>query len=98
MPTPASSRLTRALSPPLSSSPSFTAGQQQKLNVVTRLAIEGKAKQGAEGVGIKMYLKVCMKCVIECEEYGSSSKNCSNPDFVATRECNTRVNHSVISW
>ncbi|KAG1754338.1 hypothetical protein EDB19DRAFT_1823678 [Suillus lakei] len=30
---------------------------QAKLNVVTRLAIEGKAKQGQDGISIKMYLK-----------------------------------------
>ena len=41
------------------SSPTITAGgQQQKLNVVTRVAIEGWAKQGEDGAGIKMYLKV----------------------------------------
>lgn len=53
---------TRTLSPPLSNtsySPTITPGpQQQKLNVVTRVAIEGKAKQGQDGVAIKMYLKV----------------------------------------
>ncbi|KAF9246346.1 hypothetical protein BU15DRAFT_85132 [Melanogaster broomeanus] len=31
---------------------------QPKLNVVTRLAIEGKAKQGHDGATIKMYLKL----------------------------------------
>jgi len=59
---PAQSRNARTLSPPLStvgSSHTFTAtAQQQKLNVVTRLAIEGKAKEGQDGVAIKMYLKV----------------------------------------
>lgn len=40
-------------------SPTITSGgQQQKVNVVTRVAIEGKAKQGQDGVAIKMYLKV----------------------------------------
>lgn len=59
MNTPASSRHARTLSPPLStSSQALTAGQQQRLNVVTRLAIEGKAKQGENGAAIKMYLKV----------------------------------------
>lgn len=31
---------------------------QQKLNVVTRLAIEGKSKSDWDGASIKMYLKV----------------------------------------
>jgi hypothetical protein len=61
---PAQSRHARAISPPLSanaSSQTFTAtAQQPKLNVVTRLAIEGKAKQGQDGIAIKMYLKVCV--------------------------------------
>lgn len=60
---PAQSRHARAISPPLSanaSSQTFTATTQQqpKLNVVTRLAIEGKAKQGQDGIAIKMYLKL----------------------------------------
>ncbi|EEB87821.1 hypothetical protein MPER_14673, partial [Moniliophthora perniciosa FA553] len=28
------------------------------MNVVTRVAIEGKAKQGLDGAGVKMYLKL----------------------------------------
>ncbi|KAJ7204297.1 hypothetical protein C8J57DRAFT_1202576 [Mycena rebaudengoi] len=32
----------------------------QKLNVVTRVAIEGKAKHGEDGAGIKMYLKISL--------------------------------------
>ncbi|KAG2157513.1 hypothetical protein DEU56DRAFT_23610 [Suillus clintonianus] len=60
--TSAQSRHARAISPPLSantSSHTFTAtAQQSKLNVVTRLAIEGKAKQGQDGIAIKMYLKL----------------------------------------
>ncbi|KIJ69176.1 hypothetical protein HYDPIDRAFT_24029 [Hydnomerulius pinastri MD-312] len=58
--TPAQSRHTRTLSPPLSTTGSsqFTTTQQPKLNVVTRLAIEGKARQGHDGAGIKMYLKL----------------------------------------
>ncbi|KAG2362494.1 hypothetical protein BDR07DRAFT_1451109 [Suillus spraguei] len=60
---PAQSRHARTISPPLSanaSSHTFTATPQQqtKLNVVTRLAIEGKAKQGQDGIAIKMYLKL----------------------------------------
>jgi hypothetical protein len=59
MPTPSISRLARPTSPPQStSSQAFTINQQQKLNVVTRVAIEGKAKQGQDGASIKMYLKV----------------------------------------
>jgi len=60
MPTLSTSRHTRALSPPLStSSQAFTIGTQPKLNIVTRLAIEGRAKHGQDGAAIKMYLKVC---------------------------------------
>jgi hypothetical protein len=33
-------------------------GQQQRINVVTRVAIEGRAKQGQDGATVKMYLKV----------------------------------------
>ncbi|KZT27342.1 hypothetical protein NEOLEDRAFT_1060833, partial [Neolentinus lepideus HHB14362 ss-1] len=52
---------TRTTSPPLSttgSSQAFTSGQQPKINIVTRLALEGKAKHGYDGAGIKMYLKL----------------------------------------
>ena len=56
--TPASSRRSGATSPPLSTASISTAGQQQRLNVVTRIAVEGKAKQGETGVAIRMYLKV----------------------------------------
>ena len=45
----------------LSFSPSLshvTAVGQQKLNIVTRVAIEGRAERGANGANIKMYLKV----------------------------------------
>jgi hypothetical protein len=59
MQTPASSRYARALSPTqTTSSQAWTIGQQQRINVVTRLAIEGNAKQGDNGAAIKMYLKV----------------------------------------
>jgi hypothetical protein len=59
MPTPSTTRHSRALSPPLSqSSQAVTIGNLPKLNVVTRLAIEGKAKQSQDGVAIKVYLKV----------------------------------------
>ncbi|KAF5387494.1 hypothetical protein D9757_006511 [Collybiopsis confluens] len=53
----------RALSPPVSnySTPTITAlGAQQKLNVVTRVAIEGKAKQNEDSVSIRMYLKMSL--------------------------------------
>ena len=49
------------MSPPSTSShaPTITSvGQAVKTNVVTRIAIEGKAKQGEEGASVKMYLKV----------------------------------------
>jgi len=54
------SRHARTLSPPLTStsySNALTAGQQ-KLNIVTRLSIEGKSKKGWDGASIKMYLKM----------------------------------------
>ncbi|KAJ7217175.1 hypothetical protein GGX14DRAFT_440585 [Mycena pura] len=42
-------------------SPTVTQGaHSQKLNVVTRVAIEGKAKQGDDGAAIKMYLKISL--------------------------------------
>ncbi|KAI6028572.1 hypothetical protein F5J12DRAFT_763443 [Pisolithus orientalis] len=55
-----SSRHTRASSPPLSTTGSsqVTTTHQPKLNVVTRLAIEGKARHGEDGASIRMYLKV----------------------------------------
>lgn len=57
--TPARAMHFRTSSNQSSSSPTITpAGNQHKLNVVTRLAVEGKAKQGEDGVSIKMYLKV----------------------------------------
>ncbi|KAI0664686.1 hypothetical protein C8Q70DRAFT_6209 [Cubamyces menziesii] len=61
---PTSTRYSRpsiSSSPPLSSAYSVshaTAVAQQKLNVVTRLAIEGRAERGANGAGIHMYLKI----------------------------------------
>lgn len=48
------------VSPPLTSTGSYsttTAGQ--KLNVVSRLAIEGKVKQGSDVASVKLYMKVC---------------------------------------
>ncbi|KAK7467512.1 60S acidic ribosomal protein P1 [Stygiomarasmius scandens] len=62
--TPSSaSRTTRTLSPPISQSTSYSPtvtpySNSTKLNVVTRVAIEGKAKQGKDGANIKMYLKI----------------------------------------
>jgi hypothetical protein len=65
MQTPLSSRHGRTLSPPLSStgsSQAFTVGpnlpgQQPKISV-TRLAIEGKVKDGQHDARIRVYLKV----------------------------------------
>ena len=59
--TPARTKPTRAVSPSRTStsySPTVTPGHPQKLNVVTRVAIEGKAKQGQDGASVRMYLKV----------------------------------------
>ena len=42
-------------------SPTITSGaHQQKLNVVTRVAVEGKARRGHDGASIRMFLKVCI--------------------------------------
>ncbi|KAF8965198.1 hypothetical protein BDZ97DRAFT_1904098 [Flammula alnicola] len=41
-------------------SPTVTGNNQQKLNVVTRVAIEGKAKKGQDGASIRMFLKICL--------------------------------------
>lgn len=52
-------RHSRTISPPLSvATPSTVGPQTQRLNVVTRLTVEGNAKR-AENVPIKMYMKVC---------------------------------------
>jgi hypothetical protein len=51
-------RHSRVQSPPLSvTTPSTVGPQSQRLNIVTRLAIEGNAKK-TDGVPIKMYIKV----------------------------------------
>lgn len=43
-------------------SPTVTsAGQVAKMNVVTRVVVEGKAKQGQDGASIKMYMKVSLR-------------------------------------
>ncbi|RDX56450.1 hypothetical protein OH76DRAFT_1509070 [Lentinus brumalis] len=53
-------------SPPLSfpsSTYSISHGTtvgSQKLNIVTRVAIEGRAERGAKGAGIKMYMKISL--------------------------------------
>ncbi|KAL6301581.1 hypothetical protein BKA93DRAFT_919584 [Sparassis latifolia] len=57
-----SSRHVRTLSPPLSTNGhfnAFTTGNQ-RLNVVTRLAVEGKSKKGWDGASIKVYLKISL--------------------------------------
>jgi hypothetical protein len=52
-------RHSRTTSPPLSvATPSTVGPQTQRLNVVTRLTVEGNAKR-VENVPIKMYMKVC---------------------------------------
>lgn len=56
---PYTPRHSRSHSPPLSvTTPSTVGPQTQRLNIVTRLAIEGDAKK-TESVPIKMYMKVC---------------------------------------
>ncbi|KAH9060011.1 hypothetical protein EDB87DRAFT_1618001 [Lactarius vividus] len=57
---PYTPRHSRTNSPPLSvSSPSTLGPQTQRLNIVTRLAVEGNAKK-AENVPIKMYMKLAL--------------------------------------
>ncbi|KAJ7112426.1 hypothetical protein C8R43DRAFT_1040718 [Mycena crocata] len=62
--TPLRPRLSGVFNTPSSGtaySPTVTqSAQPQKLNVVTRVAIEGKAKHGQDGAGIKMYLKISL--------------------------------------
>lgn len=42
-------------------SPTVTNGiHTPKLNVVTRIAIEGKAKRGQDGASVRMFLKVAI--------------------------------------
>ncbi|KAF8163441.1 hypothetical protein B0H34DRAFT_856929 [Crassisporium funariophilum] len=75
MPVASSSRYEQPLSPPPMSatpsrsnlrtlstnSPTVTSGShQQKLNVITRVAIEGKAKHGQDGASIRMFLKITL--------------------------------------
>ncbi|KAI0647363.1 hypothetical protein C8Q79DRAFT_908570 [Trametes meyenii] len=58
-----SSRPYTSSSPPLSTAYSVshaTTVGQPKLNVVTRLAIEGRAERGANGAAIRMYLKISL--------------------------------------
>jgi hypothetical protein len=46
-------------SPTISYAPTVTSlGQALRMNIVSRIAIEGKAKQGQDGASIKMYMKV----------------------------------------
>ncbi|KAL5532859.1 ZCCHC8_2 [Sanghuangporus sanghuang] len=47
-----------AFSPTLSSATSYTGTGPSKLNIVSRLAIEGKVKQSVDGASIKLYLKI----------------------------------------
>ncbi|THH28498.1 hypothetical protein EUX98_g5693 [Antrodiella citrinella] len=59
-----SSRHARTLSPPVSTAFSSATAGQVKLNVVTRVAIEGKARKGvdgkADGAAIRMFLKIAI--------------------------------------
>ncbi|KAJ7481214.1 hypothetical protein B0H11DRAFT_1863573 [Mycena galericulata] len=61
--TPLRPRLSGVFTPSsgTSYSPTVTQGAHSpKPNVVTRVAIEGKAKHGEDGAGIKMYLKIAL--------------------------------------
>jgi hypothetical protein len=57
-------RHSRTTSPPLSTATPSTVGPQtQRLNIVTRLVVEGSAKR-SESVPIKMYMKVCRPLIV----------------------------------
>ena len=59
--TPARTGHKRSVSSNPGYSPTITSsGPQQKLNVVTRVAIEGKARRTQDGASIRMFLKVCI--------------------------------------
>ncbi|GLB34779.1 putative DNA recombination [Lyophyllum shimeji] len=62
--TPARIKHVHSTSPPPTNStysPTVVSGgQQHKLNVVTRVAIEGKAKQDKDGASIRMYVKISL--------------------------------------
>jgi hypothetical protein len=54
------------------------------MNVVSRIAIEGKAKQGQDGASIKMYMKVGSRCSVWAIAHMSISVQLSVPvDSVA---------------
>lgn len=57
---PPSSRRSGAFSPPLSSAVSYTPGASPKLNVVSRLAIRGKASLEADVASIRLFLRVSL--------------------------------------
>jgi hypothetical protein len=63
---PRSSRAMTNSPPPSSgsSSQAHTINPGQPLKVVTRLALEGKVKQGEDGARLLMYLKVLIKFVL----------------------------------
>ena len=102
MPTPFTPRHVRQMSPPLSVSASqaFTIGQQQKINVVTRLAIEGKAKHGQDGASIRVYLKVgsgvrpMSSAMLHSLNYNSRVTS----DLSTARKCQSRNDTRVIPW
>ncbi|KAF8911057.1 hypothetical protein CPB84DRAFT_1763256 [Gymnopilus junonius] len=58
MPTPSRSSYLRTPTANSSYSPTIVSGGQQKLNVVTKVAIEGKAKRHQDGASIRMFLKL----------------------------------------
>lgn len=77
--------------PSTSYSPTVTGNGQQKLNVVTRMAIEGKAKQGQEGVSVRMFLKACNRHLQPLR------LNLFCPDLYTSRLRNPWVNYSSLS-
>ncbi|KAL0946801.1 hypothetical protein HGRIS_012972 [Hohenbuehelia grisea] len=52
--------LTRATSPPTSYASTISPNGHPKLNVVTKVAVEGKPSQDTDGASIRMYLKIAL--------------------------------------
>ena len=90
-------------SPPLSVAPSSysvshaTSIGQQRLNVVTRVAIEGRSERGANGASIKMYLKVNIECLTTgaCD---ALSDRVTRADIATIGQCDARSHNSTLPW
>lgn len=76
-----------------SQSVSTTLSQQHKPNIVTRVAIEGKAKHDHDGATLKMYLKVRSTHDISIPEL-----NCRAPDWPTAGEYRAQCSNSAVPW